>query len=309
VEASASPDGLTIAFTAAESDFDLLSVPLDGSAVRQTLATPRNEMDPMWSPSGDQLVYSTDRTGTSQIWLKSPREGWERPLVTEKNFDQTWIASFGEPTFSPDGRRIAYSVVGQTGHAIYISSVAGGKPVRLSMDTSDQRSTSWNADGSWITYLQNLNGNWTLVKARSGGGGEPVVLREGLLPAHPKWNRAAGHWIACVTTEGLTLVSEDGKESRVLTKDPWLVFGWSGDGKTLFGIKKLSDRRRGIVSIDAETGAGTTIGELPLPAAAEVRGFSLSPDGKSFATSVSQPRGAIWLLGGFANPGLLGRLR
>jgi serine/threonine protein kinase/WD40 repeat protein len=309
LEASASPDGATIAFNAEESDFDLISVPLDGSAIRPLLATPRNELDPMWSPSGDQLVYSTDRTGTSQIWLKSPREGWERPLVTEKDFDQTWIASFGEPVFSPDGRRIAYSVVGDSGHAIYISSVAGGKPVRLSTDTSDQRSATWNADGAWIAYLQNINGSWTLVKAQSGGGAQPVVLRQGVLPAHPKWNRATGHSIACMTGDGLTLISDDGKESRALSKDPWLVFGWSVDGTFLYGVKQLSDRRRQIVSLDVASLSEKVIGELPLPAAAELRSFSLSPDGKSFATSASRPRSSIWLLEGFRNPGLLGRLR
>lgn len=309
LDASASPDGATIAFNAAESDFDLISVPLDGSAVRPLLATPRNEMDPMWSPSGDQLVYSTDRTGTSQIWLTSPREGWERPLVTEKDFDKAWIASFGEPAFSPDGRRIAYSVVGDSGHAIYISSVNGGKPVRLSMDTNDQRSATWNADASWIAYLQNINGNWTLAKAQSGGGAQPVVLRQGVLPAHPKWNRAAGRWIACLTGDGLTLISDDGKESRVLSKDPWLVFGWSGDGKSLVGIKRSLDRRRQIVSLDVATLSEKAIGDLPLPPAAELRSFSLSPDGKSFATSASRPRSSIWLLEGFHNPALPGRLR
>jgi Tol biopolymer transport system component len=309
LDASASPDGSTIAFNAEESDFDLIAVPLDGSPVTPLLATPRNELDPMWSPSGDQLVYSTDRTGTSQIWLTSPREGWERPLVTEKDFDQTWIASFGEPAFSPDGRRIAYSVVGDNGHAFYVSSLAGGKPLRLSTDASDQRSPTWNADSTWIAYLQNIDGTWTLVKAQSGGGAQPVVLRQGVLPAHPKWNRAAGHWIACMTVDGLTLVSDDGKENRVLSKEPWQVFGWSSDGKSLFGIKQSADRRRWIVSLDVATLAEKQIGELPLPVSAELSGFSLSPDSKSFATSASRPRGAIWLLEGFRAPGLLGRLR
>ncbi len=262
-----------------------------------------------WSPSGDQLVYATDRTGTWQIWLKSPREGWERPLVTEKDFDQTWIASFSEPGFSPDGRRIAYSVVGDSGHAIYVSSVAGGKPVRLTTDTSDQRSATWNGDAAWIGYLQNINGSWTLVKAQSGGGAQPVVLRQGVLPAHPKWNRVTGGWIACMTPEGLTLVSDDGKESRVLSPDPWLVFGWNKEGTALLGIKESAGRRRQIVSLDVASKTEKVIGELPLPVGAQLRSFSLSPDGKSFATSASRPSGAIWLLEGFRNPSLLGKLR
>ena len=213
-----SPDGRRIAYTVAQDDFDLIDVPLDGTPVRTLLSTGRNEFDPGWSWSGSQLAYSTDRTGTSQIWVQQ-RDGWQRPLVTEKDFDQTWIASFDEPNFSPDDQRIAYTIVGSSGHAVYVSSVAGGKPIRVSDDKYDQRSPSWSPDGAWIAYLQNIEGSWALVKARSGGGGQPVVLRQGCLPSHPKWqHKEGGRWIACVTPEGLTLVSEDGKDTKPLSK-------------------------------------------------------------------------------------------
>jgi len=135
------------------------------------------------------------------------------------------------------------------------------------------------------------------------------VLREGVVPSHPKWNRASGLGIACLTTDGLTLISEDGRESRVLSKDRWLVFGWSGDGKTLYGIKWSGGRKRVIASMDVASDEEKVIGELPLPAGSEVRGFSLAPDGKSFATSASRPSGSIWLLQGFENHGLAGRLQ
>ena len=300
LEASVSPSGKQIAFRASEDDFDVISVPLDGAAVHPLVATSRNEFDPSWSPAGDQLAFSTDRTGTSQLWMRSTRE--ERPLVTEKDFGQSWIASFGEVNFSPDGRRIVYSVAGALGHSIYISTVAGGKPLRLSPDTGDQRSPSWSGDGGWIVFLRNLNGTWTLVKARSGGGEQPTVLREGCLPAHPKWNRHS-RWIACMTQQGLTLVSDDGKESRLLSSDRWLVYGWSEDGKLIYGIKQTG-RKRVIVSLDTESRAEKLIGELLVPFNAEVRSFSMAADGKSFATSASHPSGDIWLLEGFETLGL-----
>jgi serine/threonine protein kinase len=308
VQASAAPDGQRVAFTAAEDDFDLIEVPLDGTPVRPLLRTTRNEFDPSWSPVGNQLAYSTDRTGTSQIWLTSPRDGWERPLVTEKDFDQAWIASFSGPNFSPDGQRIAYSVVGSLGHSIYVSNLAGGKPLRLSSDNYDQRSPTWSADAAWIAYLQNIEGSWALVKARSGGNSRPVVLRQGCLPSQPKWDRKTGRWIACVTPEGLTIISDDGKESRALSQDRWLTYGWSDDGKLLYGIKQLDNAHRVVTSINVETKAERIIGQLALSTAAEISGYSLSPDGKSFATSASHPTGDVWILEGFERPGFRRRL-
>ena len=309
VEASVSPDGMRIVFVSSEDNFDVISVPLDGSSVRPLYGTKRNEFDPAWAPGGDQFAYSTDRTGTFEIWLRSVREGWDRPLVTGKDLGQAWVAEFSEPNFSPDGRRLAYCVAGGSGHSVYVSAIAGGKPVRLSTENADERSPSWNGDGSWIAYLRNNGGNWSLVKAASGGNSVPTLIREGCLPSHPKWNRANGHWIACATTDGLTLISEDGRESRLLTQNRWMVFGWSRDGKVLYGISETAARRRVIVSMDIDTRVEKTLGELPLSLAAEVRGFSLAPDGASFATSVSNPSGDIWTLEGFRQPGPFSWLR
>ena len=304
-----SPDGKSIAFQAAEDHFSIVSVPLDGAPPQSLIFTLRNEFDPMWAPpGGEQLAFVTDRTGVPQIWLKSVREGWERPLVTEKDFGRGWIAEFREPNFSPDGRRIAYTVAAGNGHSIYVSAVAGGKPLRLSADSTDERSPTWSGDGAWIAFLQNVNGRWTLVKARSGGGGQPAKLRDGCTPTHPKWNHH-DNWIAVTTPEGLTLVSDDGKQSSLVSPDVWLVYGWSLDDKILYGIKRLAGGRRVVASVDPESRVEKAIGDLQLPAAAEVQGFSMAPDGKTFATSFSRPGGDIWVLRGFEKPGVMDRLR
>ena len=303
-----SPDGKTIAFQAADAHYQVVSVALDGSPPRSLIFTLHDEFDPMWAPlAGEQLVFVTDRTGVSQIWLKSVREGWERPLVTEKDFGRSWIAEFREPNFSPDGRRIAYTVAAGNGHSIYVSAVAGGKPLRLSPDSTDERSPTWSGDGGWIAFLRNVNGRWTLVKARSGGGDQPVEVRAGCTPTHPKWNHHDNR-IAVTTPEGLTLVSEDGKESSLVSSGLWLVYGWSLDDKMLYGIKRLADGRRVVASVDPEQRVEKTVGDLQLPAAAEVTGFSMAADGKSFATSFSRPGGDIWVLRGFEKPGVMERL-
>ncbi|HUA61702.1 MAG TPA: protein kinase [Verrucomicrobiae bacterium] len=309
-EPSVSPDGKTVAFQAAENDFEIVSVPLDGSSPRSLLSTRRDEFDPMWSPvAPEQLVYVTDSTGVQQIWLKSIREGWLRPLVTEKDFGVDWIAGFSEPNFSPDGQRIAYTVAAGTGHSIYVSAVAGGKPLRVSPVATDERSPTWNADGSWLAFLQNLNGHWSLVKARSGGGDQPVVLLDHCMPSHPKWNHLPGGRIAVNTDKGLSLVAVDGSGSEVISADHWVVFGWSIDHKLLYGVKETADGRRVVASIDPEKHAEKVIDDLQLPADAEVRAFTMAADGKSFATSFSRPGGDIWIVRGFQKPGILERIR
>jgi eukaryotic-like serine/threonine-protein kinase len=287
-EASVSPDGQRIAFSAGEDDFDIVSVSLAGQGLHPLLASGRNELDPAWSPIAEMLAVATDRTGTSQIWARNLRDGSDRPLVTGLDFGTKWIASFSEPVFSPDGRRLAYSVLGSDGHSIYISSVAGGKPVRLSTEHNDERAPTWSADGNWIAYLRNTGRGWALVKASSSGSSQATLLADAAVPGNPQWNHAGGHEIAYLSGSGLTIVSEDGKQSRVVSQDPWLVFGWSSDGRFLEGVTRADTRRLTVAVLDVQKGAERIVSDLAVPPGSEIRGFSLAADGESFATSISR---------------------
>ena len=298
IEPAVSPDGDRLAFTLAQDDFDLVQIPVDGSPVAPVLATARNEFDPSWSPAADEYAYSTDRTGTAQIWLRSRSGEWERPLVTEQDFGQAWIVALNETTFSPDGQRIAYAVAGSTGYAVYISSVRGGSPLRLAAGQADQRSPTWNPDGSWIAFLESTGGRWALKKARPGGAEAPVTLRQGCVRSHPKWSKR-GDWIACVTDEGLTLVPPDGGPAKVISTGSWLVYGWDLAGATVYGVKQTAGRGRALASIDVATGAEKNIGELRFHPYSTLSCYSMARDGKSFLTSLNHPTADLWLLRGF----------
>ncbi|HEX3744280.1 MAG TPA: protein kinase [Bryobacteraceae bacterium] len=297
-EPAVSPDGQKLAFSAASDDFDLMQVPLDGSAAKKMLATTRNELDPAWSPIADQYAYSTDRTGTAQIWLRSGQGDWERPVVTEQDFGQSWIVSFNETQFSWDGQRIAYAVGGDNGHTIWISSVQGGSPQRLASGVADQRSPSWSPDGSWVSFLEGSSARWTLKKTQPGGIAQPVVLRQGCLRSQPQWSKR-GDWIACMTEEGLTLVSPDNGDSKVVGDRSWLVFGWNFAGNRIFGLKRTADRHTVIASIDIDKGVEKILGQVELPPYSSLSCFSMAQDEKSFLTSVNHPTADLWLLAGF----------
>jgi dipeptidyl aminopeptidase/acylaminoacyl peptidase len=298
-EAAVSPSGDELAFAVGEDNSDLIQIPLDGSPIIEMLATSRNELDPSWSPAADEYAYSTDRTGTAQIWLRSRSGDWERPLVTEKDFGQAWITAINETTFSWDAHRIAYAVAGDHGHSVWISSVLGGSPQRLTSGQADQRSPSWNPDGSWIAFLESTGGRWTLKKAQPGGSGDSVTLRRGCLRSHPKWSKH-GEWIACMTDDGLTLVSPGGETAKVIGDSSWRMYGWDSTGSTIYGVKRIVGRRYALASIDIKTGVEKTIGDLKLPPNSTLSCYSMARDGKSFLTSVIHPTADLWLLRGFA---------
>ncbi|PWU14474.1 MAG: translocation protein TolB [Bdellovibrio sp.] len=88
-----SPDGTRIAFAGWIDDhFDIYSMKTDGSdlipitAAKKSNGKRANNEDPVFSPDGRFLMYSSNRTGKSQIYI-SNLDGTEERRVTDDNFN------------------------------------------------------------------------------------------------------------------------------------------------------------------------------------------------------------------------------
>jgi Tol biopolymer transport system component len=139
-----------------------------------------------------------------------------------------------------------------------------------------------------------------LVKVRVGSGEGPVVLRtDGVPNATPHWS-PRNDWITWETEQGFVLVSPDGGQQRVLSDDQWLVHTWSRDGSEVFGIREDENLHLSLVAVNARTEKARVLADLgPSPPVNNpVKGFSLSADGRTIATSIVRLRGDLWLLDG-----------
>jgi len=99
---SLSPDGRTLAYASGDLGYDVIEVPLDGSAQRDVIATSRDEVAPAWAPDGVHFAYITDRNGASEIWLRNRADGSERLIVGQKAFPGEASVTFLDCAISPD---------------------------------------------------------------------------------------------------------------------------------------------------------------------------------------------------------------
>ena len=188
-----------------------------------------------------------------------------------------------------------------------MAALNGGSPVRLAKEPGDafQRGPSWSPDGNSITYFSARGGETVLVRARIGSMERPFVIARNA-GTYPSWS-PDGRWIVSRGPgEGLTVISADGSARRTLGSGEWLVHGWSPDSRTVYGLKRTADRRLAVVAVSVAGGAETLTGTVgPWPAAFTyasavgsdpVRGFSWSPDGRGFLTSMLHASGDLWVM-------------
>ena len=236
-----SPNGKQLALTLQEADYDLYQLSAEHPSPSVVLATSRNEMDPTWSPSGSEMAFTTDRSGRGEIWLRSRKGDWERPLVTPSDFGESQTYLLSAPAFSPDGQRIAYNLAGPEGVQIWITPIAGGPPIQLAPTGQTQDWPTWSPDGVWVAYAQSDRGDWTLAKMRVGARTPAETLASDIVSFSPVQWAPDGSWIAYNGHSGLSLVSPDGKSTRVLHEQTWMAFTWSADSRRVYGIRQSDD--------------------------------------------------------------------
>jgi serine/threonine protein kinase/Tol biopolymer transport system component len=303
-----SPDGHRMAFSTVHEDYDIVSVPLDGSALRPILATALNEFSPSWSLSG-RMAFITDRSGQDEVWLRDAQGDLERPIATQSDFPDDPTELISNVAISPNGGRVAYvRLAGKSGGALWISPASGGRPASVPIPGHIPDGFSWSPDGNSLAVLGGFDGA-QLAIVRIGSDRGPTFLGIAC-GAAPAWS-PDGRRIACgVPSESaILLISPDGKESRRLLSPVRisansLVMVWSRDSSTIYIASSLSDPAR-LDAIDVRTGAARKIADFgPDITFVVSRDFcvsgSLAPDGKSFATSVLKSPSDIWILDGFS---------
>jgi Tol biopolymer transport system component len=212
------PDGQRVALTLWEDQQDVFVYDLDRGDFDRFTLNPHNDFDPLWTPDGTSLVFTSAREGNLNLHIKpSDRSLRSRPcLINEypkwasswspdgelafvqehpENGLDVWILSdcdsktprllLGEPfnenrpAFSPDGQWLAYSSDELGQPEIYVAPYPS-PGTRCKVSTSGGEEPRWSADGKELFYRQDDKAMVVDVTDRDFCNAEPRVLFQGL---------------------------------------------------------------------------------------------------------------------------------
>jgi dipeptidyl aminopeptidase/acylaminoacyl peptidase len=158
------------------------------------------------------------------------------------------LRSVGEVKFSPDGSRLAYSVINNDGPGrpysqLWILPVSGGKSIRLGGERDSSSNLEWSPDGQLIAYDGTLGDKSGLIVSRPDGSNArflaPLLGTNSPLPSTGKsitWS-PDGKRIAFVN-------SVPGPEHQDATGDPIVITRYLYKPDDSEGHTRFNDNRR-----------------------------------------------------------------
>ena len=270
-----------------------------GALPARLLSSTRTDYVAYYSPDGKRIVFNSDRTGTSGIWLSDADGSNPEPLFIDPEG-----AFSGSARWSPDGRHLAFDSYHDRNFDIFVISASGGEPFRLTSHPTDDQVPSWSSDGKWVYFGSARTGRFEIWKA-SAGGGEPVqVTTRG---GHSALEDPNGEFLYYhktldeLETALWKIPVDGGEESKVLDSVITRNFAVAQGGIYFMQAPEEDDPERSYSIRFLDFSGGPTQLVTRLPAKAEMTwGLGVSPDGKSILYSqIDDQSSDLMLIEGF----------
>lgn len=259
-----SKDGRLVVFasTRHSEQANLYYKTVDGVTVTQLTADAAADVQPVFSPDGQQVAFASNRAGNWDIWVVG-LDGRQPIQVTDSPADEL------HPSWSPDGRRLTYCSLPDRGQweLWVVDAAAGGRKRFIGYGLFP----AWSPTGEKILFQRGRErGNrwfslWTLDLVND----EPLHPTEVASSAEfalitPAWSADASRIAFVAVTPAMA--SASGSTAGISQADIWIV---DADGR---GRVRLTD--------------GQTANFAP----------AFSPDGRLFFTSSRGGAENVWSL-------------
>jgi serine/threonine protein kinase len=268
-----------------------LDAPVDRAITRSTAA----DRQPSYSPDGNTVVFSSNRTGNLDLWTLDLPSRRLRQLTDDSA--QDW-----DPGFTPDGRYILFSSDRSGNLEIWMADADGSNPRQVTQDGVDAENPTMTVDGQWIVYASGNPDHLGIFKIRPDGSDATQLVAGNF--TNPEVS-PDGRWALYVHSSGQSLHSQvrvveiaTGEEVpwrieiRTDSLAPNVTYGrgrWLDGGSAIAFVGLDDHGRTGIYAQDFVPDEDTSATRRPLAGFYDdvrAESFGVSPDGSTITLAV-----------------------
>jgi len=239
--------------------------PNHSAAPTRLIASTRVDSQPQLSPDGRLIVFSSTRSGDSEIWLANSDGSGERQLT------RFHAAISAGPHWSPNGKEIVFHSRPAGNANLYILNVETGAYRQLTTGLTENYMPSWSHDGQWIYFGSEREGGEQIWRMPANGGpATRLTKNDGAIALESPDGRQI--FYTKTSEPGLWMLSlKSGIESKVVPNTVGLecftmgklgvYFERSGEGSGfVISYMRFSDHViRDVATINAPVGDSLTI--------------------------------------------------
>jgi Tol biopolymer transport system component len=129
------------------SNIEIYVMDCDGSNRVQLTNQASFDLEPDWSPDGNQIVYMSSRNGNFEIYIMNA-DGSEKRNFSDHPADD-WA-----PAWSPDGKWIAFTSRRDGDNEIYLQAVNNEEIIQITDNQYADRAPTWSPKGDKLAFVQ-----------------------------------------------------------------------------------------------------------------------------------------------------------
>ncbi len=146
------------------------------------------EYDAVFSPDGKSLLYTFDKVSPNQGDIDVHRVVWVDRTTSPAAVSLKGLSHEESPTWSPDGKRFAFTSTYQGNQEVYVADLEGGDWTRLTEDAATDAHPAWSPDGQTIAFATSRWGSFEIALIDPDGNNLRRLTFSTGLDDYPCWS-------------------------------------------------------------------------------------------------------------------------